>query len=156
MTNWDDELVEQLKTLWIDGNLSASEIGGRLGGMSRNAVIGKAHRLGLPGRTTRTSTNPRPRAAPCVARARKMVACAKKQAAPAAPAPEPDLPPMGLSDADVIFGPGKGVTILKLTHETCRWPVGNPAMPDFVFCGHSVYKKTYCRGHARVAGRRYT
>lgn len=48
---WTDERVESLKKLWQDG-LSASQIANRLGGVSRNAVIGKVHRLGLSGRAT--------------------------------------------------------------------------------------------------------
>ena len=48
---WTDERVELLKKLWADG-LSASQIAGRLGGVTRNAVIGKVHRLGLSGRAT--------------------------------------------------------------------------------------------------------
>jgi GcrA cell cycle regulator len=47
--NWTDERVEKLKKLWADG-LSASQIAAQLGGVSRNAVIGKVHRLNLPGR----------------------------------------------------------------------------------------------------------
>jgi len=47
--NWTDERVEKLKRLWSEG-LSASQIAAQLGGVSRNAVIGKVHRLSLPGR----------------------------------------------------------------------------------------------------------
>ncbi|MBP8939426.1 MAG: GcrA cell cycle regulator, partial [Agrobacterium sp.] len=47
--NWTDERVEKLKKLWAEG-LSASQIAAQLGGVSRNAVIGKVHRLNLPGR----------------------------------------------------------------------------------------------------------
>jgi GcrA cell cycle regulator len=48
---WTDERVELLKKLWTEG-LSASQVAGRLGGVTRNAVIGKVHRLGLSGRAT--------------------------------------------------------------------------------------------------------
>ena len=59
---WNDERVELLKKLWSDG-LSASQIAGRLGGVTRNAVIGKVHRLGLSGRaTTSRMKSHRPRA----------------------------------------------------------------------------------------------
>src|ERR1700691_4762226 len=61
--SWTDERVELLKKLWSDG-LSASQIAAELGGITRNAVIGKVHRLGLPGRAKSTSsTAPRPRKA---------------------------------------------------------------------------------------------
>ncbi|HBH40786.1 MAG TPA: GcrA cell cycle regulator, partial [Rhizobiales bacterium] len=58
---WTDERVELLKKLWTEG-LSASQVAGRLGGVTRNAVIGKVHRLGLSGRATSSrSSSPRPR-----------------------------------------------------------------------------------------------
>ena len=58
--NWTDERVEQLKKLWADG-LSASQIAAQLGGVSRNAVIGKVHRLKLSGRGRTGSSSPRPK-----------------------------------------------------------------------------------------------
>ena len=59
--SWTDERVELLKKLWADG-LSASQIAGELGGITRNAVIGKVHRLGLSGRAKSPSSSaPRPR-----------------------------------------------------------------------------------------------
>ena len=58
---WTDERVETLKKLWADG-LSASQIAAELGGITRNAVIGKVHRLGLSGRAkSPSSAAPRPR-----------------------------------------------------------------------------------------------
>jgi GcrA cell cycle regulator len=58
---WTDERVETLKRLWTDG-LSASQIAAELGGITRNAVIGKVHRLGLSGRAkSPSSAAPRPR-----------------------------------------------------------------------------------------------
>ena len=64
--SWNDERVELLKKLWSEG-LSASQIAGRIGSVTRNAVIGKVHRLGLSGRATTSrmkSHRPRPRANP--------------------------------------------------------------------------------------------
>src|SRR6186713_2052734 len=60
--NWTDERVEQLKKLWADG-LSASQIASQLGGVTRNAVIGKVHRLNLSGRAKPASNAARPRKA---------------------------------------------------------------------------------------------
>src|SRR4029078_1262261 len=57
--NWSDDRVEQLKTLWTEG-LSASQIARARGGVTRNAVIGKVHRLGLAGRAS-PSRSERPR-----------------------------------------------------------------------------------------------
>jgi GcrA cell cycle regulator len=53
---WNDERIDLLKKLWAEG-LSASGIASRLGDVSRNAVIGKVHRLGLPGRRTTSRSN---------------------------------------------------------------------------------------------------
>ncbi len=58
--SWTDERVELLKKLWADG-LSASQIASQLGGVTRNAVIGKVHRLNLSGRAKPASSAPRPR-----------------------------------------------------------------------------------------------
>ena len=59
--SWTEDRVELLKKLWQDG-LSASQIAGQLGGVTRNAVIGKVHRLGLSGRAKSPSnSSPRPR-----------------------------------------------------------------------------------------------
>jgi GcrA cell cycle regulator len=58
--NWTDERVELLKKLWAEG-LSASQIANQLGGVSRNAVIGKVHRLKLSGRGRTSSAAPRPK-----------------------------------------------------------------------------------------------
>ena len=60
--NWTDERVELLKKLWADG-LSASQIASQLGGVTRNAVIGKVHRLNLSGRAKPASNAARPRKA---------------------------------------------------------------------------------------------
>src|SRR5258705_10145083 len=61
---WSDDRVEQLKKLWEAG-LSANQIAAELGGVTRNAVIGKVHRLGLSGRAKRPATAaPRQRKAP--------------------------------------------------------------------------------------------
>ena len=61
---WTDERIELLTKLWAEGH-SASQIAGRLGGVTRNAVIGKVHRLGLPGRTTTSrAKTPRTRRRP--------------------------------------------------------------------------------------------
>src|SRR6188472_1916212 len=56
LMSWTDERVELLKKLWADG-LSASQIAGELGGITRNAVIGKVHRLGLSGRAKAPSSS---------------------------------------------------------------------------------------------------
>ena len=80
---WTDERVETLKKLWTDG-LSASQIAAELGGITRNAVIGKVHRLGLSGRAkSPSSAAPRPRkAAPASAHDAGLAAVRARQHRP--------------------------------------------------------------------------
>jgi GcrA cell cycle regulator len=146
---WTDERVETLKTLWLDG-LSASQIAKQLGGVTRNAVIGKVHRLGLSGRATpsqpakATFKPPRPArpisAAPPLAR---RPAAPQPEAHRPAPAPEP-LP-------DRIEEPG-GATVLTLGRHMCKWPIGDPSSTEFTFCGRrSADERPYCVEHAKLA-----
>jgi GcrA cell cycle regulator len=90
--SWTDERIEQLRSMWEKG-LTASQIADELGGVSRNAVIGKAHRLGLksrpsPVKATEKAAKPAKPAAPAAPRAAP-VAAAPRPAAPAAPRPAP-------------------------------------------------------------------
>jgi GcrA cell cycle regulator len=148
---WTDERVETLKKLWADG-LSASQIAGELGGITRNAVIGKVHRLGLSGRAkSPTTAAPRPRKARAHAhmlrvsrpaiRGNTALAHAYEQEAE----PEPQL-------VDNIIPIGQRRTILELTEDTCRWPIGDPGSADFFFCGgQTITSLPYCAYHSRVA-----
>jgi len=81
--SWTDERIDQLKTMWEKG-MTASQIADELGGVSRNAVIGKAHRLGLQSRPSPVKANEAPRKKPA---SRKAAPAATEGAAPAAPVP---------------------------------------------------------------------
>ena len=153
---WTDARVEELRKLWTDG-LSASQIAMRLGGgVTRNAVIGKLHRLGLSGRTlpARVSSKPRrPREPSHPSRPSLMPtagATALKPQIEAKPMlrPEPEPEPIRLVD----LPKGKRVNILMLTEKTCRWPIGDPGSEDFCFCGAAPrVGSPYCTHHARMA-----
>ncbi len=162
--SWTDERVELLKKLWTEG-LSASQIAGRLGaGVTRNAVIGKVHRLNLSGRAQpQRNAQPRaprkPREPSLAARAggalpslatagsnalKPMMRAAMQPRPQALPEPQPlrlvDLPQDGR------------VTILHLSDKTCKWPIGDPGSEDFCFCGHGPRDGSpYCEYHARLA-----
>jgi GcrA cell cycle regulator len=98
--SWTDERIEQLRTMWTKG-MTASQIAEELGGVSRNAVIGKAHRLGLQSRPSPVKANdgedaparkpatPRAKPAPAAAPAAPV---AKAQPAPVRPAAAPTMP----------------------------------------------------------------
>ncbi len=118
---WTGERVEKLRELWSAG-YSARQIADRLGGITRNAVIGKANRLGLSKPTKSSMTRQRKR--------------------------EEEVPVV----EEVIEAPEGGVSILTLTHSTCRWPIGHPGEENFYFCGgRSKAGQPYCERHARMA-----
>ena len=147
--SWTDERVELLKKLWADG-LSASQIAGELGGITRNAVIGKVHRLGLSGRAKSPSSS--------VPRARKPRSHMMRVQRPMSRGntalalayemdlePEPEL-------IENIIPLGQRCTLLELNDDKCRWPIGDPGQPDFFFCGGKTTTNTpYCGYHGRVA-----
>ena len=151
---WTDERVELLKKLWGEG-LSASQIAGRLGGVSRNAVIGKVHRLGLSGRaTTSRMKSHRPRARAANANAKRV---AKARFAtvgnPALRALyHPDAEPFVPAAEELEIPIAERKTIQTLTECSCRWPIGDPQLSDFHFCGKTkVPGLPYCEFHARRA-----
>jgi GcrA cell cycle regulator len=115
--SWTDERIEQLRKMW-EGGMTASQIAEELGGVSRNAVIGKAHRLGLQsrpspvkpgdsGESSASADTPKPTAppAPRAPRPAPVVAAtpAPEPAAPAAVAPQPASPPQPVIRS---IGPG--------------------------------------------------
>ena len=171
--NWTEDRVELLRKLWTDG-LSASQIAAQMGGVSRNAVIGKVHRLKLSGRGKTTSSAPR----------------VKKTAAPASTARSSG--PVGRGSAGGGGGAGgrvsshthaigstalkadyqvdavsarvlefvpalvapepKRIALTELSERTCKWPLGDPLAQDFAFCGHdSGDNGPYCQFHAKLA-----
>ena len=149
---WTEDRVGALKKLWLEGQ-SASQIAKQLGGgVTRNAVIGKVHRLGLSGRaapsqpartaaTTFRTARPRP-AAPAPAQPsapRRLEAVQPKPVQPAAPvpAPIPDLPGTA--------------TVMTLGAHMCKGPIGDPSSREFSFCGRRASEGVYCVEHARVA-----
>jgi GcrA cell cycle regulator len=148
--NWTDERVEMLKKLWSDG-LSASQIAAELGGITRNAVIGKVHRLGLSGRAkSPSSAAPRPRKARPAHMLRIQRPAIRGNTALAQQfeyevEAEPEV-------VENIIPLGQRKTLLELSEETCRWPIGDPGAQDFFFCGgQSVPSGPYCSYHSRVA-----
>ncbi len=157
--NWTDERVELLRKLWAEG-LSASQIAAQLGGVSRNAVIGKVHRLKLSSRG---------RAAPAQNRQKK-----PKPAGPKAPRPvssprsvpqtmgatalkadydaEPVYRPAARQVENVVVPISRHLKLAELTDRTCKWPNGDPLTEEFHFCGNdSLETGPYCTYHARLA-----
>lgn len=175
--SWTDERVEKLKELWTEG-MSASQIAKVLGGVTRNAVIGKVHRLGLSNRAgsdeskTAEAPKPKPAAAPKPAAPAKAAAAAEPVADAPVPAPVVRRTPPVIRDATQPRAPGaptpeeeaaratlaqiekfaKRISLLDLTERTCKWPIGDPTEEDFAFCGlECVPGKPYCEYHVAVA-----
>jgi GcrA cell cycle regulator len=141
---WTDERVATLKKLWLDG-LSASQIAKQLGGVTRNAVIGKVHRLGLSGRAA-PSQPARP------------VYKAPRPARVAAPTPAPVVQrrtvdaPVAPTLPSVLRQESPGsATVLTLAAHMCKWPIGDPATEGFTFCGKGAQDGPYCDAHAQIA-----
>jgi GcrA cell cycle regulator len=153
--NWTEERVALLRKLWTE-DFSASRIAAELGGVSRSAVIGKIHRLGLCGRgkptwSARRQSKPRlPRSERPACRAASIGNTALK------------MRPEMLEEAQpqpfesIVVPIARKLTIEKLTERTCKWPIGDPGDQEFHFCGHdSLDAMPYCRYHARLAYRGY-
>lgn len=150
--SWTDERVELLKKLWLDG-LSASQIAKQLGGVTRNAVIGKVHRLGLSGRAAPSQPArtvfkaPRPARPAATATPSTPVRRAEPVSQPSAITPQP-----APISAPVIYNEQPGsATVLTLGAHMCKWPIGDPATDSFSFCGRRSSEGPYCGEHARVA-----
>lgn len=140
-SGWSDDRVTILSKLWVDG-LSASQIARQLGGVTRNAVIGKVHRLGLSGRDAPSA----PRAiAPRPTRPRP-----PRRAAPFRPA-KAVRPDMTVAPA-APEGPGLVDNLVHLAAHACKWPIGDPKSPGFSFCGRRADGR-YCAAHAARAVR---
>jgi GcrA cell cycle regulator len=170
---WTDERVELLKKLWMEG-FSASQIAAELGeGVTRNAVIGKVHRLKLSGRAKPASSAPRARTAPrparrvaapvsgsggrsgmsSVAKQRSMVSAPMMGATALKISEDLEVEAYVAPQTNEIFIPeNERIGLLGLTEQTCKWPIGDPMSKDFYFCGrHSNDGKPYCEFHARKA-----
>ncbi|MGO9475841.1 MAG: GcrA family cell cycle regulator [Rhodomicrobium sp.] len=156
--SWTDERVAILQKLWKDG-LSASLIATKIGEVTRNAVIGKAHRLGLAGRATTSRVRlSRPPRRTIAGNARAVHSGSLRGSSPPARKHSPlrDAPPKRrnvpeasppLEDApDIRLGIG------ELTPAACCWPIGDPRQPDFEFCGRNrAERKPYCPHHQALA-----
>ena len=149
--SWTDERTKLLKKLWAEG-LSASQIAGRLGGITRNGVVGKIHRLGLSGRTTTTRISPArvgrpPRTESAKPKAKRRTSnSALRTLLERRDKPFVDI----VNDADIPVE--DLVSVQELGRNSCRWPIGDPKSDDFGFCGREkVSGLPYCEAHCRRA-----
>ncbi|QPH55323.1 GcrA family cell cycle regulator [Pontivivens ytuae] len=176
--SWTDERVEILKQMWAEGK-SASVIAKELGGVTRNAVIGKVHRLGLSNRTAAASSTAKPAAEAPKPEPSPQPEPKKAEPVQAAPKPEPKpanspvpprkpiitagqpLPPQpsaneisaeALANLAEVEKKARKLNLMQLTERTCKWPIGDPATEEFWFCGLPCQAgKPYCEAHTAVA-----
>lgn len=171
---WNDERVELLKKLWAEG-LSASQIAGRIGSVTRNAVIAKVHRLrvsgliskdrppsltspragGVPALTGRHATlSPKRRKKPThgvLGIAGTIFAGKAKNGPPSSEptAPYVERPPSYMPPTEQLV---RSIADLEPRH--CRWPIGEPRTPEFAFCGGRrvvAARYPYCERHQAMA-----
>lgn len=163
LMDWTNEAISRLRALWDEG-LSTAEIGRRMG-ISKNAVVGKAHRLQLPARpspirrdaqasrpapTGRSATLPPLRVTAAPAASRPDEAQAPRAAAPRDPA---GGTAPGISRASSGLRPTAAVRPFPRSNaRSCCWPIGEPGTAGFRFCtAEAMAPKPYCPEHAALA-----
>ena len=136
--SWTEEKVEKLKELWGKGN-TASEIANIIGGISRNAVIGKAHRLNLSAKIkTRTATSNRDFQNSLDETNIKSKRIRKSK--------------FKSLIIEKDFEPENPKQLEELDENSCKWPIGHPDEKTFYFCGRSSLKDfSYCKLHLLYA-----
>ena len=162
LMNWTDERVEMLRKLWADG-LSASQIAAQLGGVTRNAVIGKVHRLKLSsrGRSTAAPARQKKSVSAGVGAGVKQVTRTQQRTMPVsiganALQAQFDAQPVARyvtrPTESVVVPISRRLQLIQLSERTCKWPNGDPLSEDFNFCGNdSADTGPYCTYHARIA-----
>ncbi len=141
--SWTDDRVELLSKLWGEGK-TAAEIAKELGGVTRNAVIGKAHRLKLSNRVSPIQQNKKSASTP---------AKAKPKAANTSVAPVAAPITRKAKKASMAVPTDRDIKpLLEIGAYDCRWPYGDPNEDDFGFCGDKCMTGLpYCGEHAKLA-----
>ena len=151
---WDDEKVEKLKKLWAEGH-TASQVAGALGGVTRNAVLGKAHRLGIAESAPRKLAKDRA--------AQQMRRHHQKSKRKPAPQPQRLVVKPSWFRPDYVYDPvapaieievplAERRKLADIDDHQCRWPIGDPQDAEFHFCNQKkVDGISYCETHAKRA-----
>jgi GcrA cell cycle regulator len=150
--DWTDEVIDRLRALWAEGH-STAEIGRRLG-VSKNAVVGKAHRLSLDARPS-----PIRRGEPGDVPRRPSIRRVTGPTLPTMDVPVPPPPPRAVFVRAVPPAPRPAAPVLRSVNRApggrlvaCCWPIGEPGTRTFRFCDdESLPGKPYCSTHAALA-----
>ena len=136
--SWNEEKVNKLKELWGKGN-TASQIAEIIGGISRNAVIGKAHRLNLSAKIkTRAATSNQNFENSLEEKNNKIQRGRKNK--------------FKSLIIENDFEPENPKQLEELDESSCKWPIGHPDEKSFYFCGRSSLKDfSYCKLHLLYA-----
>ena len=136
--SWNDQKVNKLKELWGKGN-TASQIAEIIGGISRNAVIGKAHRLNLSAKIkTRSATSNANFENSLIEKINKQKISRRSK--------------FKSLLIDKNFEPENPKQLEELDENSCKWPIGHPDEKSFYFCGRSSLKDfSYCKLHLLYA-----
>lgn len=136
---WTEDLVDRLKVLWREGRSAAEVARAFKNGVTRSAVLGKVHRLGLSeGRISAKAATPRVKPMPAPR--------GRPTSAPRVKAPSPRIA--------IVAVPKFGTaTILSVRRFDCRWPYGDPERPGFALCGRKVARGAFCAAHAAIGYR---
>jgi GcrA cell cycle regulator len=163
--NWTDERVELLSKLWAEG-LSASQIARQLGGVTRNAVIGKVHRLKLSGRAKSVSTAKRVKAPSELSSASSRMRPSSGGASTMRTrhvvvgntalkmdvVEESAVIVNFFSQPEILAPTSRKLSLVQLGERTCKWPEGDPMLADFHFCGNDIREGSpYCTYHSKLA-----
>ena len=136
--SWTEEKVLKLRELWTKG-YTASQIAEMLGDTSRNAVIGKAHRLNLEERAPSKSSNKSEKRHVPKTNSKNRGYVSRKSR-------------FKSLMLDKNFEPENPTSLENLTDQTCKWPTGHPDEENFYFCGRKPEKNfSYCKLHVLYA-----
>lgn len=169
MSEWTQDRIDLASRLWLSG-VSAKRIAEELGGLTRNAVMGKIDRLGLlraprgnlaqPAPSPSVGRGKPPESIPAPARAETR-AVARPRAEKVVKEPHAKAPAQAAAPAAVVAipaspkppaGPGEPVQIMDLRDYMCKWPLGDPSSESFRYCGHRKHGGApYCEAHVKLA-----